>query len=413
MKKALCLILAFMMSISLCACGTDARYEALIACLDAHDYEGAYAQVAMLREEAIANGDIVVTEPQEEDYDLVSRYYNVAYQLSEYQPDNYFSIWDNHTDTAYAGNDALAFCYAELQDMADVDQWLGSEYFSYLEEDGVPTDRLALLDRFTVLENKLLKASATTVDNMGNENTYGEFLECFYDEAGTLVTENVSWEAASKRWDNLFSTSGYYRYTYDQAGHIVETKITDIQNSNTYALITPAYDGAGNLISETITDNYGTYTFQHTYDASGKLIQTDFADDWSDYSIYYTYDANGNLIQKDCCQNGYVNWYGEDVLYVSAQKTTVNTYDGSGKLVSTVVTDIDYDWNIEDNEIVTKEWSKKVDTVSYTYDAEGRLLQEAWAYGNRDYPNSDSESDAPDYKSRVIDYVYGDFYIFN
>lgn len=246
---------------------------------------------------------------------------------------------------------------------------------------------------------------------MGNENTYGEFLEHFYDEAGTLVTENVSWEAASKRWDNLFSTSGYYRYTYDQAGQITQIDVTDIENVNIYAKITPVYDNAGRLISETVVDNYNTYEFFYTYDANGNLIQKDYADEWSNYSVYYTYDANGNLIQKDRCENDSFTWYDEEVTYARMQETTVNTYDGSGKLVSAVVTTVENSWNVDGYDVIIEAWSNKVDTVSYTYDAEGRLLQEAWVYGNREYV--EGEPNAPEYHTRVIDYVYGDFYIFN
>ncbi len=410
MKKIFCLILTFAMCVSLCACGgVDARYTDLIACLDNHDYEGAYDQIMMLRDEAIANGDIVVVDPQEEDYELVNRYQNIAYQLNDYKPDSYFGIWVEETEKSLNDNAALAYCYEQLQELEGVDQWLDHEYFSYLKEDGVPTDRLALLDRFTIVENQLLSSTSKTKDNMGNEieNDYGAW---YYDENGTLVKYYKSWDAPNANWEDLLSVSGYFRYTYNDAGVITETKVTNQDNTNVEALIVPAYDEAGNLISETITDNYGTYTSQYTYDANGNRIQMDFADDWSTYTVYYTYDAEGRLTQKDVCDNSTINYNGEDMPFVRGRKTTVNTYDASGNLVSAVVTDVDYNWNISSGEITTEEWGKRVDTVSYTYDAEGRLVQEVWQYGNMEYTNGDV-SVSP-YSNRTIDYTYGDFYIF-
>jgi uncharacterized lipoprotein YehR (DUF1307 family) len=51
MKRAISLLVALVLCVSLCACGgVDERYTALIACLDSHDYEGAVDQVMMLRE---------------------------------------------------------------------------------------------------------------------------------------------------------------------------------------------------------------------------------------------------------------------------------------------------------------------------------------------------------------------------
>ena len=408
MKRAISLLVALVLCVSLCACGgVDERYTALIACLDSHDYEGAVDQVMMLREQAIENGDIVIVEPQEEDRKLVQRYLNVARQLMNYKPYKYFSIWDSETEESFESTEALAFCYKELQSLDGVDQWLNTEYFSF--EDTIPTDRNALLDRFTIVENKLLQANSTTVDNMGNENT-SEYYEWFYTEDGTLETEYINWEAARNLWNGLYSTSGYYRYTYNEAGVITETKITNLENTSVSAVIVPVYDANGNLISETITDNNGSYVFHHTYDANGNRTQTDYADEWNNYTIFYTYDDQGHLVQTDICRNGSINWNGTEHPYITQCKTTVNTYDGNGNLISAVVTDIENDWTIKSGELIVSERSKKVDTVSYTYDAENRLAQESWQYGNRDYANGDQN--APEYKSRVIDYIYGDYYIF-
>lgn len=71
---------------------------------------------------------------------------------------------------------------------------------------------------------------------------------------------------------------------------------------------------------------------------------------------------------------------------------------------------MNYNWNYNSGELTTEEYSKKVDTVPYSYDAEGRLAQEVWQYGNEEY--TDGDINVPQYASRTIDYTYGNFYIF-
>ena len=408
MKKILCLVLALALCVSMCACGgVDERYAELIACLDNHDYEGAMNQVMIMRQEAIDNGDII-TDPQDEDYDLVNAYYHIASSLKDYSPDEYFGIWADDLEDSLEDNAALAYCYEKLQTLEGVDQWLGHSAFSFLEENGIALDRQSLLDRFSMVENKLLTATSKTTDNMGNEdeNEYGSW---FYDENGTLTKEYISWNASVDRWEDLISISGYYRYTCNDAGVITEIKVTDQSNTSVNAVIVPAYDAAGNMISETITDNNGTKTLTYTYDDAGNRIQMNYADDWNDYIVYYSYDDQGNLIQKDVCRNSSMTWNGETIQYVSHRTTTDYTYVAGNK-ASAVVTNASYSWTISSNDFSTQETSRTVDNVSYDYDAEGRLTQETWQYGTTQYEDGDTE--APQYATCIIEYTYGDFYIF-
>ena len=406
MKKTFALILAFALCLGLCACGgVDERYTTLIECLDNHDYEGAMSQVTMLRQQAIDNGDIVVVEPQEEDYELVSRYSNVVNFLMEYSPYSYQSLYVQSTEEWLSGNEALAYAYAELQALEGVDQWLNSEYFSF--EEGFPTDRAALLDRFTNIGKKLIRTERTTLDNMGNEST-GEGRMWFYDENGTLTSQYMSWNDSQQYWEYFYSQSGHYRSTYDASGLITQTKLTDLAEQNTYALIVPTYDENGYLIGETITDNNGEYVFTYTNDENGNRIQMAYADDWNDFTILYTYDDSGNLIQKDRIAYYDIN---ENTRYVDAQKTTVYTYDASGNLTSATITTQDNQYTYRNGGYETYLYSEKIDTVSYTTDVDGNLIQEIWQYGETIY--EDGEVRKPDYTSETIDYIYADYYIFH
>lgn len=406
MKKTIALILALVMCLSLCACGgVDQRYAELINCLDNNDYEGAVAQVMMLRQQAIDNGDIVLVEPQEEDYELVGRYQTVTWFLKNYSPEGYSSIYDQRQEKSLSGNEALAFCYNELKDLEGVDKWLDSEYFSF--EDDVPTDRAALLNQFAIVENVLVKTTSTAMDNMGNENT-SDYQTYFYDEAGTLTMENLEWSAAEQRWEKLITKSGYYRYSYGEAGKITGIKITDREGTNTYAVVTPTYDAAGNMISESIVDNNGEYLFTYSYDAAGNRIQMDYASDYYDYSILYTYDEAGRIIQKDMYRYTYpIN----DIQHTDCHEATVYTYDASGILTAASTTIQGFGWTYSGAGFEPYLRYEKLDTVTYTHDGEGRMIQEAWQYGQTQY--NDGEIDKPDYISRVINYVYEDYYIFN
>ena len=405
MKKTIALILALLLTLSLCACSVvNERYVALIECLDRHDYDGAYGQIGMLRQQAIENGDIVIVEPQNEDYELVNRYQGIADFLANYSPYSYNSIYDPTADQWIDGNEALAYCYAQLQILEGVDKWLDSEYFTF--EEGFPTDRAALLSRFAMVENKPLNTSRTAVDNMGNENDW-DGTSWFYDENGVVLVEYISPYDAEALWEGLFTNSGYYRYTYNDAGVITETRITDRENENVYAVIVPTYDASGNLISETITTNNGEYNFSYTYDSNGNRAQMDYSSKWDDYSVVYAYNDQGKLIQKDRYRYDYQN----ETQIVDTQKTTVYTYDASGKLISADITTQDFGWRYSSAGFETFQHSEKKDSVSYSYNTDGLLSQEVWKFGET--VNKNNEVTKPQYTTQIIDYFYGDYYIFN
>lgn len=405
MKKTISLVLAVVLCLSLVACGgVDERYTPLIECLENHDYEGAMGYVMMLRQEAIDNGDIVIVEPQEEDYELVNRYQRVAYFLVNYTPEGYSSLWVEEMDESIEGVEALAYAYNELMALEGVDQWLNSEYFSF--EEGFPTDRAALLARFTNIGLKPLYANRTSKDNMGNENTNDNKV-FYYDENGTLTMEYKNSSAANQVWEEFYNNSGYYRYTYDESGKVIETKITDRENTSVYAVVTPTYDANGYLVSETIVDNYGEYVFNYTNDANGNRIQMDYINDWDNYSVYYTYDEAGKLIQKDKCRNSTLN----DAPYVDTQTTTVYTYDEAGNCTALTSNYEDNDFRWENGGYVFYVYAQSTKTASYTYDVDGNLMQEVWNYGETVYYNGDT--DKPSTISATVDYIYGDYYIFN
>lgn len=405
MKKTIALILALLLTLSLCACSVvNERYVALIECLDRHDYDGAYGQIGMLRQQAIENGDIVIVEPQDEDYELVNRYQGIADFLANYSPYSYNSLYNSDTEQWIEGNEALAYCYAQLQTLEGVDKWLDSEYFTF--EEGFPTDRAALLSRFAIVENKLIRTTRSTIDNMGNENT-DDNSSWFYDENGALVVEYLSWYDAQMRWEGLYSQNGYCRFTYNDAGVITETRITDRENESVYAVIVPTYDNAGNLITETITDNNGEYVFSYSYDSNGNCTQMDYSDKWYDYSVVYTYNDQGQLIQKD----RYIYDEYMEYRYVDVLKTTVYTYDASGKLESAEITNQNFGWTYSGAGFETFLSSSKTDSISYSYNAEGLMTQEVWSYGET--VNKDGEVTKPDNTSATIDYIYSDYYIFN
>lgn len=406
MKKVISLLLLAAMALALCACGgVDAKYEPLIEALDEHDYDTAHSIIYSLREEAIERGDIVVLEPQDEDYDLVNHYESIIWNIQRYTQNSSLHVSIPNSDAYLEDNDAMAYCYAQLKELGDVDKWLDSEYFDF--EEDFPTDRQAVIDSFKIVKDVPTKVTRTTTDNMGNIST-NDYITYSYNENGILTNTYYEWSAADLIWDGIFSISGCYHYTRNDAGQVTETKITDQAADSVYAVVTYAYDAKGNRISDTIRNNDGDHVFTYTYDTNNRMIQMDHDGEYNDYSVFYTYDATGNLIQKDVCTYYYPK---EDVKFTNEQVTTVYTYDASGNPTGATRTTKYFGWNYDGGNYTPYVSHETIDSITYTVDSQGRILQETWQYGQRVY--QDGRTGPPQYATQVLDYFYDDYYIYD
>ena len=135
-----------------------------------------------------------------------------------------------------------------------------------------------------------------------------------FDAKGRLVRESDG-------------SGSFYAYTYDAKGHVV--KLADDTCTMTYT-----YDAAGRMTSATYDDGTGASTRSYTCDSQGRLTQVT----------------------------------GDGELWMTVR------YDSDGRLSSYSYGDWSYRYQYS-GDLLTKQTCSDGSSVSYTYDAEGRLTK--------------------------------------
>lgn len=201
----------------------------------------------------------------------------------------------------------------------------------------------------------------------------GDFLKGYtYDEYGRK-TEYFGINADGTR-------SWVTEYSYDEKGNLIEER-----TGNTISVMT--YDEAGHLVSdisyykeECNAENY------FVYDEAGFVIEETRIERYSDevtYTFTMTYDENHTQATIEQFKNGEPNG------------VTTETYNVDGQVLTSTVHDANGNWKR---------------TMTWTYDEEGRLLQE----GN--YSRSETQADYLTIYtydenglliSKNVDYYYG------
>ena len=201
----------------------------------------------------------------------------------------------------------------------------------------------------------------------------GDFLKGYsYDEYGRK-TEYFGINADGTR-------SWTTEYSYDENGNLIEER-----TRNTVSVMT--YDEAGRLVSkishykeECTAENY------FVYDEAGFVIEETRIERYSDevtYTFTMTYDENHTRATIEQFKNGEPNG------------VTTETYNVDGQVLTSTVHDANGNWKR---------------TMTWTYDEEGRLVQE----GN--YSRSETQADYLTIYtydenglllSKNVDYYYG------
>ena len=243
----------------------------------------------------------------------------------------------------------------------------------------------AFLDNFTIVPQMYTGSKYATVDNLGNEGS-GTWETFKYDENGRMIFADYA--------DELFETYGEssdLNIYYDAAGVLKEVKIAYNPESSVTAVLTPAYDENGYLVSISAAYNNGTRTYTYTYDDAGRRISAVIdqnvnggTDTWYVYNYTYTYDDAGRLVEKVYSRN-------------STIQTTNYTYDENGFLIQeTMVQTYYYSYNN------TTEYGY-TETITYTNDELGRHVTAEYT----------SDESYYNYKSYIITYTYEDLYFYN
>lgn len=272
---------------------------------------------------------------------------------------------NNHSLTA---NESRAFLYEQFKAIEGSDE------------------AAATLAKFTIVPQMYMGAKYVTVDNMGNqsgENTWETFK---YNALGQMIYADYA--------DEMFETYGAYsdlHFFYDDAGVLTEVKVAYNLESSVSAVMTPAYDEKGNLVSITKNTNSGTQTYTFTYDEAGRRIGAVIdnnvnggTDTYYIYNYTYTYDEAGRLVEKVEKRN-------------NSSYTTTYTYDANGFLIQETLVDSYY--NSWDGTTTIYDTT----TMTYTNDELGRHITAERA----------SDENGFNYKSYTITYNYEDLYFYN
>jgi RHS repeat-associated protein len=199
-----------------------------------------------------------------------------------------------------------------------------------------------------------------TDSTLKSETDYnGQVTTYTYDTLGRMASitgpdgsETFTYTAAGNR-SSVSNASGVASYTYDTSGRILKVSSPD------GSAVTYTYDAAGRESS--VTSLAGTTTY--TYDALGRLLTVTDPDGGV---TSYTYDASGNVATVS-----YPNHNKTAYQYNLMDRIVSETQTGpNGSILAS------YEYQYDQNGLVTQVTEATGRVVSYTYDADQRLVVE-------------------------------------
>ncbi len=393
MKKLIALVLCLSMGLSLCACFWDKpgkEYDHITQMLEDGDYPGAVEAIKQLPgypaeapapvytpTEPGVNGS--EKEPTAEEHALLEAYASI---LQDLHNEN-IRYWE---DGKYLyGSAALGKFYAQLQEMAAIDEWLKNPddpAVSYYFNSDYFCDRQTLMSRFTIVEDVYLGYIKTYEDNMGNISTSDCRGMELYDAAGILV-ESIVGEYPVLEPEGLLN-GWIISFDRDDAGRIL-TKTLKSGNGSVLAILTYTYDDLGRIRSAHWKENDGENDFDYVYDEAGNLTTVSGTHSDSQHVFTYSYNEAGQQTKAVYHRNG------------KLRCTFSLEYDGSGNLVSGL-------WEAPNPEILTyygEFFHYFIGEHSFSVDSAGRVIRQEIL------PRSDY------YVRITYEYIYGDYYTYN
>lgn len=192
---------------------------------------------------------------------------------------------------------------------------------------------------------------------------------------GSVSTMLVDFDPSEKTVSYTLNSSKQF-FTFDDFGNVLTFTDQSTPSRNT----TYQYDDHGNLISE---NNDPNHYYDYTYDENGILVKKQEYMQGALNKVWI-YDSNGNLIEEDGPEH-FVYTYDEQNLLsaeyeiVDGEQTlrSLYTYNEKGQLLQSS--------HYENLENGTQQLSS---TVSYTYNARGKLVGKYKDSGKNDYENS-------------------------
>lgn len=392
MKKTIAFLLAFLLCLSLCACGgeTDSKkdkddedeeseeellyekYSDLIDYMEEGQYEAAIDHITQIYEEEQANLPDVPEDAEE-------LYANTTRALESYQQG--YGFWNSETEATMYGNDLMQYIYENLTTLGDY------------------KDSEEILARIVIIPDTLLSVSCVNSDNLDNKSTSTSTREYNKDGQLTILKSPLSPEMDTHiLGGNLWGDRHLF---YDESGKLAKLQIGYFYNEtpDIRAAIACTYDDNGNLTGMEInTDGGETHLTEYTYDDNGNLIKVTCTSYYM-YITTYTYNDAGALIQE------VRETYSSDGTSLNNRITRTYTLDNNGH-------------PSQMTELIQESYYKRTDDFystqtnehTFTCDAQGRILSQSVSYGKIVYRNG-SESN-PGTVTSEFTYQYGDYYFY-
>jgi RHS repeat-associated protein len=318
---------------------------------------------------------------------------------------NLLSSTDAKNNTEYFSYDSAGNVLSHTDKENHVTNYAYGPSGNYLT---TQTDSVVLADgNSQIIEHKF------TYDNYGNRLSYttpqGYIYSYEYDTRGNVrkiinpqsKTQLFSYDAEDHKISATDELNRMTNFTYDKDISESLIKIEQVGSAENIA-IQRKYDWIGRLTQELDPRGNGA---SYVYDGAGRVAFKYLPY----YSIEFEYDNNGNITKQTSSEgNKLVYIYDsrnnllETRVYkdVSSYSSSKNTYDGLGRVVSSVngngkTTTFEYD--ILNN--VIKKTDPLSNAITYAYDKESRVVGELYprAQSNKPLQNADGYS---------VSYVY-------
>lgn len=413
MKKRLCMILALVMVLSLCACGekkptsdNNANNQGNVNDnqgnneTDEYDYSN---------------------EPPAEVWEKINRCDEIAAELKEYTETGFLQYVPNNDITkAVTGQAALPYYYEELQDLVAINDWYSCEWARgcYFEQEHTSPQKM--LDGFSKVENVLLNLDCNIVGHTGDAEPYKNAFVFSYNANGSiarvdwsnkLIDEFKPCDPVQYAFHNIVTGDWYgAEYVYDEKGVLTQVKVIGYVDNDgdyyhngetkTHTLITLEHDAAGKLLgAEAVRYDGEKYEFEITYDSQSRVSEirrhyTNISKSVTTQLFSCTYDDSGKLVSLEHTEystreDGTVSDMGK---YNIA--TISYTYETTSKLTATNYKNT---YSSYESDHYNREFS-------FGYDEQGRTLTAIQGEGKLD--------SSTEYAKAEFQYIYGDCYTY-
>lgn len=413
MKKLLCMILALVMVLSLCACGEGPADNGSV---NGNDTTGNDSTGQMTEDET--QGTTAPAVPTSEEMETLKEYVKVVASLNEMA-----ASLEEHPDSTGGTEkkrDALLALDLDTVSLWADTQWAESAYKKCDEPESFsyPADFNceAVLARFVKVEDVKLSYTVTDTDFLGNVDGPRETAQWDYYADGKVRTIEDEFDTYRINIEYVGMQNTVYEFhkysnyrEYDADGKL--NKISYCSSGSVVVVRIFTYDAEGKLTTQTVKTNSSELIYNYFHDAAGRLVKINEQHEGSlghtyTREVLYTYDANGNLIKEE-----YTSYdAGKDgVQYITYRYSMEYVYDASGKLASGAYTKQEWsDSKAKGNYL----FKQAVDQYTFVLDDQGRVVKEIVVPGDTINMQSNTVSRSADKAQIVYETVYGDYYVY-